>query len=137
MDFNLDFDDTHRRWLLLAAGADPQLCLQDPGIGEDRYVFVEATADALFPVARGSRSWADAVADESVRLFGNPDLVTQPPGWFGPAEGRSDVERSTREGHEAMARRRIAARRPATLLTASDRAEASAERPEPAVGVGR
>ena len=93
MDFNLDFDDTHRRWLLLAAGADPQLCLQDPGIGEDRYVFVEATGAALFPIARGSRPWADAVADESVRLFGNPDLVTQPPGWFGP-DSHSFAERN-------------------------------------------
>jgi hypothetical protein len=39
-------------------------------------------AGALYPIARGSRSWTDAVAEGSVRLFGDPRLVSQLPGWF-------------------------------------------------------
>jgi DNA-binding HxlR family transcriptional regulator len=82
LEFNLHLEDTERQWLLLAAAAEPELCLEDPMIGEERYVFVEADAAALYPIARGARSWADATADRSVRLYGNPDLVAQLTGWF-------------------------------------------------------
>jgi len=82
LEFNLRLDDSERQWLLLAAAAEPELCLEDPMIGEERYVFVEADAAALYPIARGSRSWTDATADRSVRLYGNPDLVAQLAGWF-------------------------------------------------------
>jgi DNA-binding HxlR family transcriptional regulator len=82
IEFALPLDGSERQWLLLAAGVEPELCQEDPRIGEERYVFVEADAGALYPIARGSRSWADAVADGSVRLFGDPRLVSQLPGWF-------------------------------------------------------
>jgi DNA-binding HxlR family transcriptional regulator len=87
VEFALPLDDADRQWLLLAAGVEPELCQEDPMIGEDRYVFVEADAGALYPIARGSRSWSDAVADGSVRLFGDPRLVSQLPGWFLPVGG--------------------------------------------------
>ncbi len=136
VEFELDHDDVRRQWLLLAAGADPELCVQDPAIGDDRYVFVEAASDDLFPIARGDRSWADAVADRSVRLLGDPDLVTRLPGWFLPVERRSEADRSVSVGHGRTAPRRIAARRPAILRETSDHPEASAQRAEPAVGTG-
>ena len=82
IEFNLAIDDAPRSWLLLAPDAEAELCLEDPQIGEDRYVYVEASAGALFPIARGRRSWADALADRSVRLYGHPELVAGLPGWF-------------------------------------------------------
>jgi DNA-binding HxlR family transcriptional regulator len=136
VEFNLDHDDARRQWLLLAAGADPELCLNDPAIGDDRYVFVEAAGGDLLPIARGNRSWAEAVADRSVRLFGNPDLVTRLPGWFLPVERRSDADRSVGPGHGRSDPRRIAARRRATPRETSDQPEASAQRAEPGVGAG-
>lgn len=82
LEFNLHVDDVDREWLLLASGAEPELCLQDPMIGEEHYVYVEADEAALYPIARGLRTWTDATADRSVRLYGNPDLVARVPGWF-------------------------------------------------------
>ena len=61
-------------------------------IGEERYVFVEADAGALHPIARGSRSWTDAIADGSVRLYGKPTSSPPLPGWFLPVE-RDEVAR--------------------------------------------
>ncbi len=87
VEFGLHIDETDRQWLLLSAATEPELCLQDPDIGEDHYVFVEASAAALYPLAHGDRSWTDAIADRSVRLYGHPDLVAQLPGWFVGARG--------------------------------------------------
>lgn len=84
-------NDADRCWLLLARGTEPTLCLEDPLIGQDRYVFVEADAADLYPIARGIRSWTDAVADGSVRLYGQPDLVAALPGWFAPVERAEDA----------------------------------------------
>ena len=49
IEFALPLDGSNRQWLLLAVGVEPELCQEDPLIGEDRYVFVEADAAALFP----------------------------------------------------------------------------------------
>ncbi len=84
IEFTLPLEGSDRQWLLLAAGVEPELCQEDPMIGEERYVFVEADAGTLYPIARGSRSWTDAVADGSVRIYGKPDLVAALPGWFLP-----------------------------------------------------
>jgi DNA-binding HxlR family transcriptional regulator len=86
IEFALPIDDSDRQWLLLAAGVEPELCQEDPMIAEDRYVYVEADAAALLPIARAIRSWTDAMADRSVRLFGEPTLVAAMPGWFLPVE---------------------------------------------------
>ena len=72
-----------RTWLLVARGTDPTLCLEDPMLGDERYVYVEAGADDLLPVARGQRTWSDAIADGSVAVYGPPELVSAMPGWFG------------------------------------------------------
>lgn len=71
-----------RTWILLARGAEPTLCLEDPLLGDDRYVYVEAAAPDLLAVARGQRTWADAIADGSVIAYGPPELVSAMPGWF-------------------------------------------------------
>ena len=72
-------------------------------IGEDRYVFVEADAAALYPIARGARSWADAVADRSVRLYGKPDLVAASSSWFLPVGRDEDVPQDPSLGQPELA----------------------------------
>ena len=83
--------DAAHNWLLIARDADPQLCQEDPLLDPDRYVYVEADAAALFPIARGQRDWAAATADGSVHVYGNPALVNDLPNWFVPAETSDEV----------------------------------------------
>jgi DNA-binding HxlR family transcriptional regulator len=71
-----------RTWLLLARNAEPNVCLEDPMLGDERYVYVEAAADDLLPVARGHRTWADAIDAGSVTASGPPELVAAMSGWF-------------------------------------------------------
>ena len=84
-------NDADRRWLLLARNTEPTLCLEDPLIGQERYVFVEADATDLYPIARGLRSWTDGMADGSIRVYGEPGLVAELPGWFLPVERDEDA----------------------------------------------
>jgi hypothetical protein len=51
-------------------------------LDESRYVYVEAGTTVLLALSRGRRGWADALADGSVAVFGNPDLIRQVPTWF-------------------------------------------------------
>jgi len=74
--------DASQCWLLVAREAEPTLCLEDPLLAEDRYVYVEADAAAIFPIARGTRSWSDGMADGSVEVYGDPELVAGLPTWF-------------------------------------------------------
>ena len=80
-----------RSWLLIARGTEPSLCLEDPLIGQERYVYVEADAADLNPIARGLRSWSDGLADGSVRAYGDPQLVATLPGWFLPVGHDEDA----------------------------------------------
>lgn len=75
-------DGEARYWLLLARGTEPELCLEDPLLSQERYVFVEADAADLYRVARGICSWTDALGDGSVRVFGEPEYVAALPDWF-------------------------------------------------------
>jgi DNA-binding HxlR family transcriptional regulator len=84
-------NDADRRWLLLARNTEPTLCLEDPLIGQERYVFVEADATDLYPIARGLRSWTDGMADGSIRVYGQPGLMAGLPGWFLPVERDEDA----------------------------------------------
>jgi hypothetical protein len=62
------------------------LCREDPLLDPDRYVYVEADAAQLYPIARGLRDWRAAIADGSVHLYGDPALVHDLPSWFFPVE---------------------------------------------------
>lgn len=75
-----------RTWLLVARGAEPNLCLEDPLLGDERYLYVEADPAGLLAVARGARSWAEAIDDGSVSVFGPPALVGELSSWFLPPE---------------------------------------------------
>jgi DNA-binding HxlR family transcriptional regulator len=80
----LDVEGTNakRAWLVLEPTIEPAVCIEDPFLPVERYVYVEADAAALYPIARGLRAWIDAIADGSVRVFGEPELVRGLPGWF-------------------------------------------------------
>jgi len=78
----IDMREADRRWLLLARDVEPNVCLEDPMLGDERYVYVEAGATDLLPVARGQRTWADAIQDGSVTAYGPPELVSAMAGWF-------------------------------------------------------
>lgn len=60
----------------------PSICHEDPGLGLERYLYVEADADDLYPIAKGLSGWSSAIADGSVRLYGKPTLIKAMPGWF-------------------------------------------------------
>ena len=91
LEIALRGNDPDRCWVLLARNTEPTLCLEDPLIGQDRYVYVEADAAGLYPAARGLRSWTEAMADGSVRIYGEPDLVAAVPSWFLPVERDEDA----------------------------------------------
>jgi hypothetical protein len=74
--------DVPRGWLLLARDTEPTLCIEDPLLSEDRYVYLDALPAGLFPIARGMRTWTDAIADRSVQVYGDPGLVRAMPTWF-------------------------------------------------------
>ncbi len=82
IDLDVQGTRSQRFWLVLEPGREASLCAEDPRLGEERYVYVESDADGLYPVAKGLKTWADAIADRSVRLYGDPSLVRAFPSWF-------------------------------------------------------
>jgi len=91
LEITMRGNDAGRRWLLVARNTEPTVCLEDPLIGQDRYVYVEADAADLYPIARGLRSWTDGMANRSIRVYGQPGLVAAVPGWFLPVERDEDA----------------------------------------------
>jgi len=83
--FEIGTPPAGQTWLVVERGADPSLCMEDPGLAPERYVYVEADAQTLLPISRGERDWRRAIADRSVRLFGEPNLVRAAPSLFRPA----------------------------------------------------
>jgi DNA-binding HxlR family transcriptional regulator len=78
--------DAQHAWLLIARDTEPTLCQEDPLLDPARYVYVEADAAQLYPIARGTRDWEAAIRDGSVHLYGDPALVADLPKWFLPSE---------------------------------------------------
>jgi DNA-binding HxlR family transcriptional regulator len=81
-----------RSWLLLDPESEPELCAEDPRLDESRYVYLEADAAGLLPIARGERAWSEAIADRSVELYGEPELVAAAPGWFRQPASEVDLD---------------------------------------------
>jgi hypothetical protein len=57
VDLNIGRTRVKRAWLVLERGVEPSICIEDPGLSSDRYLFVEADVLALYPIARGLRDW--------------------------------------------------------------------------------
>ncbi len=87
MDLDVTGTGARRFWLVLERGTAPSVCIEDPSLAGDRYVFVEADVRALYPIARGMRDWSEAIADGSVQLSGEPALVRALPTWFARESG--------------------------------------------------
>jgi len=90
---------TKKIWLVLERGALPSICFEDPGLPPERYVHVEADATTLYPISRGLRTWGSAIADLSVALYGDPDLVRAMPGWFRPGDSMPRSAPATATGN--------------------------------------
>jgi DNA-binding HxlR family transcriptional regulator len=73
-----------RCWMVLERDAPPSICVDDPGLSEDCYVFVESDVAPLAAVGRGTRDWVDAVRRGDIRVFGAPDLIRALPDWLRP-----------------------------------------------------
>lgn len=88
LDISLDGAGRSRFWIVLERGAEASVCIEDPRIAEDRYVFLEASVPSLMPLARGAADWRRAIRDRAIEVFGNPQLIEQLPSWFDrtPAE---------------------------------------------------
>jgi DNA-binding HxlR family transcriptional regulator len=81
-----------RTWLLVGRDIEPSLCLDDPLLDASRYVYVEADPAGLFAIARGTRTWTDAIADRTIQVDGDPDLVDAMPRWFRPVGSEPDLQ---------------------------------------------
>lgn len=80
--FEIGGPRAQQQWLVLERGAPASICVEDPGLPQDRYVYVEAEAATLHQISRVLRNWGTAWADGSVRVHGEPKLVKALPGWF-------------------------------------------------------
>ncbi len=85
VEFRVRHRDEHRCWLVLRRGAEPYGCLEDPLLDGTRYVYVHGGITPVTGLASGSRAWAEAVADGSVAVAGDPDLTGRLTEWFRPA----------------------------------------------------
>lgn len=85
-----DLDDVAAR--RPASGKELKGCLEDPLLDESRYIYIETSVPTILAVARGHRGVADAIADGSVEVFGDPALVERLPSWFLPADAAPGVQ---------------------------------------------
>jgi DNA-binding HxlR family transcriptional regulator len=86
LDLTMRHEPPIRGWLILEAGHEPKGCLEDPLLDDSRYVYIESSIPVILAVARGHRDPAAAIADGSVEVFGDPELVERLPSWFLPPE---------------------------------------------------
>jgi hypothetical protein len=98
LDLDVSGTGTRRFWLVPERGTPPSICIEDPFLAGDRYVFVEADVQALYPIARRMRGWSAAIGDGSVAVFGAPQLVDALPSWFVKEERGVSVEEGLRHG---------------------------------------
>lgn len=107
VDLNISGTSVKRGWLVLERGVEPSICIDDPCLSEERYVYVESDVGTLDPISRGVRDWSDAIAEGSIRLYGEPGLVRQLPQWFKPALRGPARPRDSSPRQGATAARRL------------------------------
>jgi DNA-binding HxlR family transcriptional regulator len=76
--------EAKRSWLVVERGQAVSVCVADPSLATDRYVFVSSDVHAIDRVARGLRPWRAEVADGSIEVAGNPSLVRAIGSWLRP-----------------------------------------------------
>jgi DNA-binding HxlR family transcriptional regulator len=82
LEMRTHYAHEHRCWLVLERGREPYGCFEDPLLDESRYVYLAATITVLLALAYGTHRWAQGLADGSVVVSGDPDLIRQLPNWF-------------------------------------------------------
>ena len=117
VDLTVSGTGAGRGWLVLERGTAPSICIEDPSLSADRYVYVEADVRALYPIARRIRDWSAAIADGSVQVFGAPELVEALPSWFVAAPMASQPTTPNASGRGAPNAPRFA--RPPTPVAAT------------------
>ena len=95
LDISLVGARRHRFWLVLERDAGASVCIEDPHIAQERYVFLETNVRSLMPLARGMNDWHSAIAEKGIELYGDPVLAAQLPTWFEPAP-RAEPRSGTR-----------------------------------------
>ncbi len=78
---------TRRSWLVVERGQQVSVCIEDPAIDGDRYVFVSSDVRSIDRLARGLLDWSAAVDDGAIEVDGEPALVHAIGSWLRPAEG--------------------------------------------------
>ena len=84
--FQIAGPSAQQAWLVLQQGVEPSLCIEDPLLAPDRYLYVEADAHSLLPIARGLTGWQEAMRSGSISVYGDPSLLRSLPSWFQPPE---------------------------------------------------
>ena len=82
VDFDLTGPRSGRIWLVLERGSEPSVCLTDPCLNEDAYLYVQAETRELYRVYMGRLDLPTAIGNGAVRLDGAPALVRQFRRWF-------------------------------------------------------
>lgn len=91
VELRLHHRPDRRYWLVMQRGVEPYGCVTDPFLDARRYVYVQTSMSALLALARGRRSWADALRDGSLTAAGDPHLVSMLAEWFRPSPERSET----------------------------------------------
>lgn len=76
-----------RGWLVLERGQPVSVCIADPALGSERYVYVASDVRAIDRVARGLLDWSAGVEDGAIEVDGEPALVRAVSSWLRPANG--------------------------------------------------
>jgi DNA-binding HxlR family transcriptional regulator len=98
MELDISGSRARKAWLVLERGAAPSVCIEDPCLPAERYVFVSSDVQAIDHVARGLAPLSDAVAAGTVQLDGEPALVRDMASWLRASEpdDRSNTRRPGR-----------------------------------------
>jgi DNA-binding HxlR family transcriptional regulator len=103
IEFDFTGPDRQLIWMVLDRG-EASVCVQHPGFDPD--VVVTTPTGAMAQVFQGYTTWADAVADDTIRVNGPKTLLRSLPRWFQwspfAPETRARALRATRE-QEAVA----------------------------------
>lgn len=82
VDLDLHGPRPRRLWLVLEHGSEPSVCLTDPCLDEDAYVYVQAATSELYRVYMGRTDLPTAIERGEVQLSGAPSLVRRFRTWF-------------------------------------------------------
>jgi DNA-binding HxlR family transcriptional regulator len=82
IEFRTHYTRPLQCWLVVQRDREPYGCFQDPLLDESRYVYVTVAMSVLLALAHGTRSWREALAEGSIAVSGDPDLLRRLSDWF-------------------------------------------------------